>query len=84
MNKLPQTLRGSFSAVSKPIFASKYSFFSIFRDLQDMYTFAPLGSQISSKKRVQKFAKNEMKFHFIAAKIYEFYKISAKFCQNSS
>ena len=37
-----QTCRGSFSAVSKPIFATKYSFFSIFRDLQDLHTFAPL------------------------------------------
>ena len=30
-----QTLEGSFSAVSAPIFATKYSFCSIFRDLQD-------------------------------------------------
>ena len=30
-----QTLQGSFSAVSTPIFTTKYSFFSIFRDLQD-------------------------------------------------
>ena len=37
-----QTLEGSFSAVSTPIFASKYAFFSIFRDLQDSHTFAPL------------------------------------------
>ena len=37
-----QTLEGSFSAVSTPIFASKYAFFSIFRDVQDSYTFAPL------------------------------------------
>ena len=29
------SFRGSFSAVSKPIFATKYAFFSIFRDLQD-------------------------------------------------
>ena len=35
---------GPFSAVSTPIFASKYSFFSIFRDLQDVHSFAPLGS----------------------------------------
>ena len=35
-------LWGSFSAVSKPIFASKYSFYSmIFRDLQDLHSFAP-------------------------------------------
>ena len=30
-----QPLEGSFSAVSKPIFASKYAFFRIFRDRQD-------------------------------------------------
>ena len=35
----------SFSAVSKPIFASKYAFFSIFRALQDSQTFAPLHTQ---------------------------------------
>ena len=39
-----QTLDGSFSAVSRPIFAStsKYFFFRNFRDLQDVHTFAPL------------------------------------------
>ena len=41
----PQTLGGSFSSVSKPIFASKYAFCSIFRDLQDLQTFAPLQIQ---------------------------------------
>jgi hypothetical protein len=41
----PQTLRGSFSAVSTPIFASKYFLESIFRDLQDLHTFAPLRRQ---------------------------------------
>ena len=35
-------LDGSFSAVSKPIFATKYSFCSIFRDLEEWHTFAPL------------------------------------------
>ena len=38
----PQTSRGSFSAVSTPIFASKYSLESSWRDLQDSHTFAPL------------------------------------------
>ena len=46
MNNSPQTLGGSFSSVSKPIFASKYAFFSIFRDLQNSHTFAPLESQV--------------------------------------
>ena len=40
-----QTLEGSFSSVSRPIFATKYSFFSILRDLQDLHTFAPLQIQ---------------------------------------
>ena len=42
---IPQISDGSFSAVSKPIFASKYAFFSIFRALQDSQTFAPLHTQ---------------------------------------
>ena len=37
------------SAVSKPIFATKYSFCSIFRDLQDYHSFAPLPIQDFSK-----------------------------------
>ena len=40
-----QTLEGPFSAVSSPIFATKYSFCSSFRDLQDLQSFAPLRSQ---------------------------------------
>ena len=44
-----QTLRGSFSAVSKPIFATKYSLESSWRDLSDWYSFAPLHSQNFSK-----------------------------------
>ena len=39
-----QTLRGSFSAVSKPTFESKYSFESSWRDLQGLHAFAPLES----------------------------------------
>ena len=35
-------LEGSFSAVSTPIFATKYAFFRIFRDLQDSKTFVTL------------------------------------------
>ena len=45
-----QTLEGSFSSVSRPIFAIKVSFFSIFRDLQDYHTFAPLGTENPRKK----------------------------------
>ena len=36
----PLTLEGSFSAVSKPIFASKYAFFSVFRDLHENHLLA--------------------------------------------
>ena len=43
--RLSPTCKGSFSAVPKPIFATKYSFCSIFRDLQDSQTFAPLQIQ---------------------------------------
>ena len=84
MNKSPQTLRGSFSAVSTPIFASKYLLESSRRDLQDLHTFAPLRSQNFSKKRVQNLAKmkwNERSFHFILAKIDEFCCFSARFWQ---
>ena len=34
-------LEGSFSAVSKPTFASKYSFFSIFRELPGFLLYSP-------------------------------------------
>ena len=37
-----QTLEGSFSSASKPIFASKYAYCSTFRGLQDLQSFAPL------------------------------------------
>jgi hypothetical protein len=50
-----QALEGSFSAVSTPIFASKYSFCSIFRDLQDLQSFAPLQVQNLTKKFDQLF-----------------------------
>ena len=42
-------MEGSFSASSKPIFATKYKFCSIFRDLQDSKTFAPLRPRIFGK-----------------------------------
>ena len=37
-----QILEGSFSALSTPLIARIGLFFSIFRALQDLYTFAPL------------------------------------------
>ena len=39
---MEQALEGSFSAVSTPIFASKYSFCNIFRDLQDYQSGIPI------------------------------------------
>jgi len=50
--KFCKFLAGSFSAVSKRNFARKYAFESIFQDLQDLHTFAPLQSQIFRKKSV--------------------------------
>ena len=49
-------LNGSFSAVSKPIFASKYSLESSWRDLQDLHSFAPLRPQQFSKISSQSLA----------------------------
>ena len=40
-----ETLEGSFSAVSTPIFATEYSFCRGFRNLQDLHSFAPLQIQ---------------------------------------
>ena len=40
-----EIFEGSFSAVSAPKFASKYSLESSWRDLQDKHTFAPLQTQ---------------------------------------
>ena len=70
-----QILEGSFS-VSKPIFATKYSFFSIFQDLEDLHTFAPL--------QIQNIRKNSSK-HFrifvrISAKKQRFSTIFIEIC----
>ena len=43
--KICQQFKGSFSAVSKPIFASKRAFCSIFQFLQDLLAFAQLRTQ---------------------------------------
>jgi hypothetical protein len=45
----PQTLRASFLAVSTATIATKYSFCCIFRDLQDLHSFATLRYQNFSK-----------------------------------
>ena len=48
--KFCEFLTGSFSAVSKQNFATKYAFDSIFQALQDLHPFAPLQSQNFRKK----------------------------------
>ena len=50
LSKISEFLAGSFSAVSKRNFARKYTFDSIFQDLQDLHPFAPLQSQNFRKK----------------------------------
>ena len=72
-----QTLEGSFSSVSKPIFATKYSFFSILRDLQDLHTFAPLQTQ-NLRKNSSNFFRM---FAQISAKILIFRQFSSNFAQ---
>ena len=51
------SFRGSFSAGSTPILTIKQSFFSIFQDLQDLHTLAPLETQF-----FQKFVRMLLKF----------------------
>ena len=53
-------LRGPFSAVSKPNFASEHACCNIFQILPDLHTFAPFQSLnilLSSKKSVYKISK---------------------------
>ena len=78
-----QTLRGSFSAVSTPIFASKYSLESSWRDLQDLHTFAPLRSQNFSQKSSTFFREWIMNFRFcsISSSNFAFFcEFLMKFC----
>ena len=65
-----QTLEGSFSSASKPIFATKYSYFSIFRGLKDLQSFAPLRSQ------KLKFSRNLSNFYRIFAMFVQILKIA--------
>jgi len=67
-----QTLEGSFSSVSKPIFATKYSFCSIFRDLQDLQTFAPLQIQNFSQKSSNFFREWILNYWIIIIQFSEF------------
>ena len=50
-------LRGSFSPVSTATVARKDAFRNIFRDLQDLFSFAPLRSQKFRKKLIDIFRK---------------------------
>ena len=61
-NMFWQTLRGSFSAVSKPNFVSKYSFESFWRDRQDLHAFAPLSIQNFSQNSSSFFAFSQFYF----------------------
>ena len=59
-----KTLRGSCSAASKPIFASRYSLLveTSWRDLQDFQTFAPLTPQNFRKDASNVFAISKIGF----------------------
>ena len=58
---IPQISDGPFSAVSKPIFATKYSFCSVFQDLQnELAEFSKKIMQFFSK--IFKFCKISLKF----------------------
>ena len=82
-----QTLRGSFSAVSKPIFASKYSLESSWRDLQDLHAwftyFSPLGSQDFSQKSsifFREWIMNFRFFHLLCRILHFFWEFLMKIC----
>ena len=64
-------LAGSFSAVSKPNFASEYAFRSIFQSLQDLHTFAPLKTKILEKTagKISNFCENSAIFSTSCCKI---------------
>ena len=61
---LCQMLYGSLSAVSKPMFASNYAFWSMFKALQSLRTYAALQTQIVNKKAVKN---SRFKFGIISA-----------------
>ena len=67
---------GSFSAVSKRNFATKYAFFQVFRDLQNYLA--------DFLKKLQNFAKNRkiLQFFLRNFRINHFCKKSADFCEN--
>ena len=71
----PQTSRGSFSAVTKPIFASKYSLESSRRDLHSAllctalqcHFFVMISQKILNFAKFSKFSKNSENFRKILA-----------------
>ena len=74
-----QTLQGSFSSISKPIFASKYSLESSRRDLHNTLLCTAFQSQIFFKNFVEilrNFARFSLNF---AEKIANFHEISPEF-----
>ena len=74
-----QTLRGSFSAVSKPNVAStKYSFESSWRDLQGLHAFAPLSIQNFSQVSSNFFAFSQFCFQNFIDFFQKFSKLSLK------
>ena len=71
-----QTLEGSFSSVSKPIFATRYSSFSTFQDLPGLHTFGPLPIQ-----NIRKSSSNVFRiFVRISAKNHDFATIFIEIC----
>ena len=78
-----QTLRGWFSAVSTPIFSSKYSLESSWRDLQDLHTLHRSDLKIAAKSRQHFFANEQMNFrffHFLRQILHFVCEFFMKFC----
>ena len=75
------SFRGPFSAVSTPIFATKYSFCSIFRDLQnELAEFSKFCQNFQKKSKIQEnFAKNPR----ISLRFYRICKILQNFANFS-
>ena len=80
-----RTLEGSFSSVSTPNFTSDSSFFSIFRDLSDSHSFAPLqiqNLQIFSILNLPKFLRIFAILQTFAEFSLFFFEILTEFCRN--
>ena len=83
------SFRGSFSAVSTPILATKYAFFSIFRDLQNdladfakfCFLFAKFSEILQKSGNFTEILQNLQKISKILQNFAKFCKISAKICE---